>query len=268
MSSMEISNITKETLKNMFSKGKRFDDRALLDFREIEISHNVSNKAEGSVRVKIGKTEVVVGIKLDVGEPFSDSPEKGNLICTGELLPLASPRFESGPPGFKAIELSRLIDRAIRGSGMIDFSKLVIKKGEKVWNIYIDIYPINDDGNLIDAATMGAVIALKHAKMPGLTDEEKADYSNKKDGLPISKETFPLSFSFFKLGSTIILDPTREEEEASESRITFGISKWGKQYMINSCQKADSCTFTQKELEEIMEIIPKKFDEINKKLRL
>ncbi len=39
--------------------------------------------------------------------------------------------------------------------------KLVVKEGEKVWTVIIDIYPINDDGNLIDAATIGAVCALK-----------------------------------------------------------------------------------------------------------
>jgi len=133
MSSMETSTLTKEKLRKMFTEGKRFDGRNLSDYRDIEVSYDVSNKAEGSARVKIGKTEAVVGVKLQVGEPYPDSPDKGNLMVSGDLLPLASPRYESGPPKFNAIELPRLVDRAIRGSGMIDFEKLVIEKGEKVW---------------------------------------------------------------------------------------------------------------------------------------
>jgi len=265
---MEITNITKEKFRKMFEQGKRFDQRDLLDFRESEIKYNVSNKAEGSARVKIGKTDIVIGIKLALGEPFPDSPDQGNLICSAELLPLASPRFELGPPGFEAIELGRLVDRSIRESGAIDFKKLVITPGEKVWNVFIDIYPINDDGNLIDAANIGAMAALRKVKIPALDEAGKIDYKKKSTNiLPLIKEILPLSFSFYKLGDSIVLDPTREEEEACDSRITFGVSQSNKEYIINSCQKSGEDSFTEAELIKIMEILPKKFNELSEKLK-
>lgn len=265
---MEIANITRETLKKMFAEGKRFDGRGIFDYRDIEVTYNVSNKAEGSARVKIGKTDVVVGVKMAVGEPYPDSPDKGNLSVSGDLLPLASPRYESGPPGFDAVELPRLVDRAIRESGMIDFKKLVITPGEKVWTILVDVYPINDDGNTIDAATIGAIAALKKTLIPILNESGKIDYEQKaKEKLPISEETLPLSFSFFKLGNSIIMDPTREEEEACEARITFGISKWNGQYMINSAQKKGEASFNSQEIARMMKILPEKFEELNKKLK-
>jgi exosome complex component RRP42 len=267
MSAMDTSNLTINTLKKMFSAGKRFDGRGLLDFRPIEISLDVSNKAEGSARVKLGKTEVVVGVKLQLGEPYPDSRDKGNLMVSGDLLPLASPRFEMGPPGFYAIELPRLVDRAIRESGMIDMKKLVISE-EKVWTVIVDIYPLNDDGNLIDASTLAAIVALKNTELPGIDSEGRIDYDEKTGKkLPLSKETAPLSFTFFKLGDSLILDPTREEEEACEVRIALGLSKWNGEYMINSCQKTGSKTITQSELEEMMKILPKKLDELNEKLK-
>lgn len=267
MSSMNTSNLTLESLKKMFAENKRFDSRKLLDYRDIKIELNVSNKAEGSARVFIGKTEVIAGVKLQIGTPYPDSMEKGNLMVSGDLLPLASPRFEAGPPEFSAIELPRLVDRAIRESGMIELKKLVIKPKEKVWTVIIDIYPINDDGNLIDAATIASIVALKNTELPAIDEDGLLDYSNKTGKLPISKETAPVSISFFKLGNSIILDPTREEEEACESRVTFGISKWNKQYMINSCQKAGEATFTKEQLDHMMDILPKKFDELNDKLK-
>ena len=166
------SNITGERIKKYLSEGKRFDDRKPEDFREIIIETGVSKNAEGSARVKIGKTEVIVGVKMDIGVPYSDSPDKGNMMVTAELLPLSSPRFENGPPKFPAIELARVIDRGIRESKFIELDKLCIKKGEKVWTVFIDIYSINDDGNLLDAAGIGAISALKNAKMTKY-DEKK-----------------------------------------------------------------------------------------------
>ncbi len=268
MSSMDTSNLTKETLKRMFAEGKRFDGRGLTDYRNLSIEYGVSKKAEGSARVRFGNSDVVVGVKLQTGEPYPDSLNKGNLMVSGDLLPLASPRYESGPPGFNAIELPRLVDRAVRESGMIDFEKLCIKEGELVWTVIIDVYPINDDGNMIDASTIGAIAALQSTLMPELDESGKINYEKKtKNKLPLSQETLPLSFSFFKLGDSIILDPTREEEEACDTRITFGASKWNGQLMLNSCQKKGDLPLTQAEIEKIMQIIPVKFEEINKKLK-
>ena len=265
---MDVSNLTKETLRKMFSEGKRFDGRGLIDFRDISVEYGVSNKAEGSARVRIGKTEVVVGVKLQTGAPYPDSQDKGNLMVSGDLLPLASPRYESGPPGFNAVELPRLVDRAIRGSDMIELKKLCIKEGELVWTVIIDVYPINDDGNMIDASSIGAIAALHNTLMPEIDEKGKIDYEKKtKNKLPLSKETLPLSFSFFKLGDSLILDPTREEEEACDTRITFGISQWNGQIMLNSCQKKGELPLTQAEVEKIMEILPEKFGEISKKLK-
>ena len=268
MSSMEVSNISIQMLRKMFEEGKRFDGRGLLDLRELVVEYPVSNKAEGSARVKLGKSEVLAGVKLAPGTPYPDSLDKGNLIVSGDLLPLASPRFESGPPDFPAIELPRLLDRAIRESGIIDLKKLVIKPGEKVWTVFIDVYPLNDDGNLIDAALIACIVALKHAVIPGIDEDGNAEYEPRtSEKLPLSKETAPLSFSFYKFGKAVVMDPTREEEEASDARITFGVSRWNGQYMINSCQKSGPAPFTRTELEQIATLLPKKFDELNEKLK-
>ncbi|HVY01417.1 MAG TPA: exosome complex protein Rrp42 [Candidatus Nanoarchaeia archaeon] len=268
MTGMETPNINVETYKRMFAEGKRFDGRKLLDSRKIDVSFDVSNKAEGSARVKIGKTEVVAGIKLQVGAPYPDSLDKGNLMVSGDLLPLASPRYEVGPPKFTAIELPRLVDRAVRESHMIDLKKLVIKEGEKVWTVIIDVYPINDDGNLLEAASIAAVAALKKTMIPAIDENGKIDYhAPSKTPLPLAEGVEPISISIFKLGDHLILDPTREEEEACDVRVTFGVAKHSGKHYIHSAQKSGETVFTRKELESIMEILPKKFDELSEKLK-
>ena len=251
---METSRLTGERIKEYLSEGKRFDGRKPDEFRDIIIETGVSKNAEGSARVKIGKTEVLVGVKMNVSEPYPDSPDKGNLMVTTELLPLSSPRYELGPPKIEAIELARVTDRAIRESKFIEFEKLCIKEGEKVWTVFIDIYSINADGNLLDAAGIGAIAALKNTKMPKYDKKtEKVIYgeSSEKE-LPLKKD-IPLSITFHKMGNVLIIDPTREEEDISETRITIGSSNG----VISSMQKGNSKEFSEKEIYEILDSIEK-----------
>ena len=128
---METSNLTKKRIKDYLESGKRFDSRKPLEYRDIDIEIGISKNAEGSARVRIGKTEVVAGVKMDVGTPYPDHEEEGTMMTTLELLPLSSDEFEYGPPSINAIEMARIIDRGIRESGAIDFKKLCIKKEEK-----------------------------------------------------------------------------------------------------------------------------------------
>ncbi|MBM3234434.1 exosome complex protein Rrp42 [Candidatus Pacearchaeota archaeon] len=257
-----MSNLTKKRVHDYLLEGKR-EGRGLLDYREIEIELGVSKNAEGSARVKVGKTEVVAGVKLDVTEPYTDHEDEGTLITTLELLPLSSPRFEAGPPKIEAIEIARIVDREVRESKFIDFKKLCIKKGEKVWGIFLDIFSINDDGNLLDAAGIAAVAALRNAKMPKYDEkEDKVEYgelTNK--GMPLNKET-PIILTFHKIGNKIFIDPGQEEEKASEGRISFGFLDGN----INACQKGNDAPLKLEELSEILETAEKKAEEMTEKI--
>src|SRR3989338_1332143 len=252
---METPRLTAERIREYLSQGKRFDGRNPEDFREIFIEGKVSNKSEGSARVRLGKTEVIVGVKLGVGEPYPDSPNKGNLMVTAELLPLSSPRYESGPPKFPAIELGRLVDRAIRESKFIDFEKLCIKEGEKVWSVFIDIYSINDDGNLIDAACIAAVAALKWTRMPKYDEKEgKVIYDEiTEKKIPLTKD-IPICITAHKIDGTIIVDPTLEEEDVSETKITIGATPEG---VISSMQKGSPVELSIEEVHEILDLTEK-----------
>ena len=269
MSAMDSSNLVRDMLSRMFAVGKRFDGRKLLEQRDFTVEYNVSNKAEGSARVRMGKTDVVVGVKLEIGEPYPDSLDKGNLMVSGDLLPMASPRFESGPPKFNAIELPRLIDRMVRESNVIDLKKLVVVDGEKVWIVIIDIYPLNDDGALIDAASIATIAALMQTHIPSLDENGRIDHEGKSTKkLPLAEGTIPLTFSFYKLGDSMIIDPTREEEEACDSKIIWGISNWkGKEHMIHSCQKGKETPLNREDIEFMMKELPKLYDDTLKKLK-
>jgi len=251
--------INKERITKYLQEGKRFDGRKLEEFRELIIETGISKNAEGSAKVKLGKTEVYVGVKLGIGEPYPDSPDKGNMMVTAELLPLSSERFESGPPQFPAIELGRVTDRVLRESHFIDFEKLCIEAGKKVWTVFVDIYTINDDGNLLDAAGIGAVVALKIAKLPFYDEKEgKIDYEKEsKEMLPLSKD-FPISLTAYKIGENVVMDPTREEEDISDSRITLGV----KSGIVSSMQKGLDDKIKLEDLSKMFDLLEEKSKEI------
>jgi len=250
----------KEHLSETLKKGVRYDGRKLDEFRSIEIETDVSTPAEGSATVRIGDTEVMAGVKIEMQKPYDDSADSGTLMVNAEFSPMADPKFESGPPSIDSIELARVIDRGIRESESIDVKKLCIVEGEKVWSVGIDLITINNAGNLLDCAGLAAVAAIKNAKLPEVDKEGNADYKHKsKNGLPIEKE--PISVTIHVIGDTIIADPSREEEEASDARLTVAsISK----DVICAMQKGGSKALTVEQVDEMVDLALKKAEEIRK----
>ncbi|MFH1500598.1 MAG: exosome complex protein Rrp42 [archaeon] len=264
---MKIANITKNRIADSLSDGKRFDGRKLTEYREIKVETGISKNAEGSARVKIGDTEVIAGVKLDASTPYTDSEDAGTLITTVELTPMSSSDFEPGPPKIEAVETARIVDRGIRESGFIDFKKLCIKEGEKVWGIFLDIYSVNANGNLIDACALAAVAALRDAKMPKYDEKTErvqyGEWTNKK--VPLSELT-PITMTFHKVGKNLFLDPTAEEEAASEGRLSVAISKKGSSFTINAAQKGAEAPFSQEEVLEALKMATESFKTLSDKL--
>jgi exosome complex component RRP42 len=214
-----MNNVQKEFLTNAIISGTRGDGRKLEDFRKVEIETGIIYKAEGSARVKMGKTDILAGIKMEVGTPFSDRPDEGTIMVNAEFSPMASADFEPGRPGENSIELARVVDRGIRESKAIDLKKLCIEAGEKVWMVLADIQIMNHDGNLIDAAALAVVAALNDTKMPEYDKKtETIDIKNKKKKLPLG--CLPITVTMHKVGENLIIDPTVEEESLVASRFT------------------------------------------------
>ena len=132
------SEIKKDFILKLAKEEKRADGRSFDNFRDIKIETNIASKAEGSAKVTIGNTQVIAGIKMILGDPYPDTPDSGVMVTAAELIPMASPDFEAGPPREKAIELARVVDRGIRESEIIEVDKLCIVPGEKRRDVRID----------------------------------------------------------------------------------------------------------------------------------
>lgn len=249
-----ISYLRREQIKRLAVSKNRIDGRALDQTREIEIRTGVVKTADGSAEVRLGKTHVIAGVKVGLGQPFPDAPDEGVLVVSAEVLPHASPYTEVGPPDESAIELARVVDRGIRHCGYVDFKKLAVEGG-KAYVLWVDLYIINDDGNLVDAANLASVAALKNTQLPAVVKDEsgavKLDRNNKSP-LPLETSKAPIAVSVGKIANVLFLDPNFEEELSLDGRVTFTISE----DRIVAAQKTLGY-FTQPELEAALDLAMK-----------
>ncbi len=254
-----VSKITKNYHSRLIKEHRRIDGRDMIEFRDLNIQPDWIGPSAGSARVQLGDTDAVVGISMDVGEPFSDTPDQGVLTTSVELIPMASPEYESGPPGEDATELARVVDRGIREAGVVDTEALCIEEGEKVWIIFIDIHVLDFDGNLFDAAGIGAMAALLDATIPASDfDEidEDEDYP-----LPIEDVVVPTTFT--KINDEILLDSRLEEEKVADSRLTVTTNKDGN---IVAMQKGLRGVFDYESTKQCIKWSKEKGKEISERL--
>ncbi len=257
-----VAKLEQKTVVDLIAKGKRLDERNLLDHRQLTIMFGKIGKANGSAEVHLGNTKVLVGIKIETGDPFSDTPDEGILTVNAEFVPLASPTFEAGPPDENSIELARVVDRGIRESKAIDLKKLCIQPGKKVFVVFVDIYVLDHDGNLIDAAALAALAALVNAKMRAFEVAE-GELTYKDEMLPLPIENHPIPITSAKIDGAIVVDPSLEEEEVMSCRITVTTDKDGK---VCAVQKGGLGVVTPDEVRKIVSTSIGKARELRSKI--
>jgi len=260
MASTMVSRIRQKRIAQLISRGKRLDGRELTGYREIQVESGLIERAEGSARVRLGKTEVLVGIKIEVGEPFPDVPKEGVLTVNAELVPLASPTFEPGPPDENSIELARVVDRGIRESKAIALEELCVEPGKKVFVVFVDVYVLNHDGNLIDASALAALAALLNTKMFNYEVKE-GEIKIKPGYKPLPMRNYPVAVTFAKIDDKSVVDPWLEEEQVMDARITIAVGKDGK---ICAVQKGGYGYFTAEQVFEASKIALQKAEELRR----
>ena len=220
-----ISHIDRSFIADLLKKGERVDGRAFDEYRPIEIEPNpVAAKAEGSAIVRIGGTSIVAGVKVLTGEPYPDTADEGVVMVTAEMAPIASPLFELGPPKEDAIELARVVDRGVRESETVDVKKLCIEEGKKVYMVFADVYPLEYDGNLIDASSIAVNAALLTTRYPEMKIED-GDLVETGKMLELPLTNMAVEHTVSKIGEHLVIDPLLKEELVQDCRLTMAVDK-------------------------------------------
>ena len=252
---MQFRITNKEYMYDLLNKGSREFGRDFLDYRGIRLEVGKMPHAEGSAQVDIGNTKVLAGVKLTVGEPMRDTYGAGSLMTSAELLPLASGRYETGPPTPDAVEFARVVDRGIRAAQVLDAEALFIDE-ENVWNVFVDIYVLNYDGNLFDAGTLAAIAAILTSKQPKYEDGVVT-----RDGTLSRVKTkggIVTSCTYGKIGNRLLLDPDGNEEDLMSSRLTIA----NDEHQLRAMQKGLSGAFSLAEVETAIDTTFEKSKEL------
>jgi len=177
--------------------------------------------------------------------PYTDRPFDGIFTITSELSPMVAPSFEVNRPTETEVLLSRLLEKTVRRSGALDTESLCLIAGQKCWSVRADLHVLSHDGNLIDAACLAVVAALRHFRKPETSIEGEAltvYTAAEREPVPLSwlHSPFCVTFSFFgEGGDTVLLDTTWLEEQLRVSSCTFSLNKHGEICQVSKLGGAD-----------------------------
>ncbi|CAO3692917.1 unnamed protein product [Rhizopus stolonifer] len=231
-----ISPAEKSYIEEGIQQDCRADGRARLEYRHMVLETGLLSQASGSARCPLGDSDVLVGVKVEIGEIEHNQPNQGRVICNVECSPSASQQFEGRGADEINNSLTMAIDRIFNGpqSGL-DLQKLCIIPGQQCWIIYIDAMVMDAAGNLLDCIVMTTRAALYNARIPKteIQDLGEGDYEfevmdDVDEAEPIAGwENSPISVTLYKIADRYIIDPTILEELCSQVTLTVGVNKDG-----------------------------------------
>ncbi|XP_011033330.1 PREDICTED: exosome complex component RRP43-like [Populus euphratica] len=260
------------------SESIRPDARPLGRARDTTLALGAVASAHGSALAKIGSTTMLAAIKMEVMTPSTDSPDEGCIAIDFHMPPICSPIVRPGRPAEVAPVISKQLSDTISSSSMINLKELSLVSGKAAWMAYLDIYCLDADGALLDAALLSAVAAFSHLQIPivSLNDDGKIVLVSEEDEgakleEPVNKEKRKLTLSSIPFSLTCILhknyilaDPTAEEESIMETLVTVVLDssarlvsfyKPGGSVLAYTSTVQDCVALTRQRVKELQEIL-------------
>ncbi|XP_077230158.1 3'-5'-exoribonuclease family protein [Tasmannia lanceolata] len=229
----------KRFIQGGIAQDLRCDGRKRLHFRAISVETGVIAQANGSARVRLGATDVIVSVKAELGKPTLLQPDKGKVAIFVDCSPTAAPMFEGRGGEELSTELSVALQICLLGgkSGAgagIDPSSLIVVEGKICWDLYIDGLVVSSDGNLLDALGAAIKAALSNTGIPkvqvavgaGADDQPEVDVSDE-DFLQFETSGVPVIVTLTKVGRHYIVDATSEEESQMSSAVSISVNRHG-----------------------------------------
>ncbi|PIA61266.1 hypothetical protein AQUCO_00300653v1 [Aquilegia coerulea] len=221
----------------------RPDARPLSSARDTTVALGAVASADGSALAKIGYTTMLAAIKMEVMTPSLGSPDEGGIAVDFHMPPVCSPLIKPGWPAEAASVLSKQLTDVIISSGMVNLKELSLIPGKAAWMAYLDVYCLNADGAIFDAALLSAVSAFSHLHIPAVSvteDGRVVAVSGELVEGNLVKETpiksmrkltlscIPFSLTCLLHKKYILADPTAEEESIMETHVTVVLDLSGR----------------------------------------
>ncbi|CAN8244942.1 unnamed protein product [Cochlearia groenlandica] len=151
------------------SESLRPDGWPLDKARDTIVNFGLVSSADGSALAKIGSTTMLAAIRMEVMSSSTDLPDQGSIAVEFHMASICSPIVRPGLPSEAAPVISKRLSDTILSCGMIDLKELCLVSGKAAWMVYLDIYCLDADGALFDAALLSAVAAFSNLEIPVVT---------------------------------------------------------------------------------------------------
>jgi exosome complex component RRP45 len=69
-------------------------------------------------------------------------------------------------PSDDEVALARMLDKVLRRSDALDRESLCVRAGARVWAVRLTLHVLSAAGNVLDAAVLAGVAALRHFRRP------------------------------------------------------------------------------------------------------
>lgn len=173
---------------------------------------------------------MLCAVSATLTEPRTTRPNKGFITVDVDMSPMGNPANEHNRMGDRGLELTRMLELVLRDSRCIDVESLCVRAHKEVWKLRVDVRILDDDGALLDCASVAAVAALYHFRRPNVTVEPNrtiihSEYEQALVPLNIYHMPICVSFGFTKSGNYVILDPTDKESQCLYGCLVIACNK-------------------------------------------
>uniref|UniRef100_A0AC11DEV0 Exosome component 7 n=1 Tax=Ovis aries TaxID=9940 RepID=A0AC11DEV0_SHEEP len=139
MASVALSEAEKVYIVHGVQEDLRVDGRGCDDYRCVEVETDVVSNTSGSARVKLGHTDILVGVKAEMGTPKLEKPNEGYLEFFVDCSASAAPEFEGRGGDDLGTEIANTLYRIFNNKSSIDLKSLCISPREHCWVLYVDV---------------------------------------------------------------------------------------------------------------------------------
>ncbi|XP_062846351.1 exosome complex component RRP42 [Trichomycterus rosablanca] len=234
MATIQVSEAEKVYIMHGVRDDLRVDGRGCEDYRHMEIETDVVSNTDGSAKVSLGQTDVLVGIKAEIGRPRPMVPDEGYLEFFVDCSANATPEFEGRGGEELGVELSNTLYKVFNNRHSLDLKSLCICSGEHCWVLYVDVLLLQCDGNLFDAMSIAIKAALFNTRIPKVHISENEEGGKEielsddpYDCMRLNVENVPCIVTLCKIGHRHVVDATLQEKTCSVASLLISVTHKG-----------------------------------------
>uniref|UniRef100_A0AAY4BRY7 Exosome component 7 n=1 Tax=Denticeps clupeoides TaxID=299321 RepID=A0AAY4BRY7_9TELE len=234
MATVQVSEAEKVYILHGVRDDLRVDGRGCEDYRHMDIETDVVSNTDGSAKVSLGYSDVLVGVKAEVGKPRPALPDQGYLEFFVDCSANATPEFEGRGGEELGLELSNTLYKVFSNKQSVDLHSLCISPGEHCWVLYVDVLLLQCDGNLFDAISIAIKAALFNTRIPKvhLSEDEEGGKEielsdDPYDCVRLNVENVPCIVTLCKIGHRHVVDATLQEKACSVASLLIATTHRG-----------------------------------------